>query len=233
MAYKFEFDINQCHYKNFCGIRQGTPEACDETCPRYRAMHYLVNTSNIPKILKYPPRLIPEVQDKQSFRELGAIKSNIKSFVESGANLYLHSENVGNGKTTSAVKLLLSYYDSIWASNGYRDRGLFIHCPTLFVANRENIGNPDIEHKELLDKLATVDLVIWDDIASVAMKEYDYLNMLSYIDKRISNGLANIYTGNLSGDELLKSVGTRLYSRIWEGSKRIEFLGGDRRGQNV
>lgn len=233
MIYKFEFDVEQCHYKEHCKIRQNTPEACDETCPRYRAMHYLVNTSNIPKNLKYPPRLYPEDIDRQAFMELAGVRDNISDFVREGKNLYIHSDITGNGKSVWSVKLLLSYYDKIWAGNGYRDRGLFIHCPTLFVANRENISNPDIEHRELLDKLSTVDLVVWDDIASVAMKEYDYLNMLSYIDRRITNGLANIYTGNLKDEQLLKSVGTRLYSRIWEGSKKVEFMGGDKRGFNL
>lgn len=230
MAYKFEFDIEQCHYKDVCSIRKKTPELCNSECPRYRAMHYLVNTSNIPKVLKYPPKLYPDKADREAFVQLAEIKKNMVDFVNNGQNLYIYSHNVGNGKTTTAVKLLLAYYDRIWPNNGYRDRGLFIHCPTLFVANRENISNPDIDHRELLNKLSTVDLVIWDDIASVAMKEYDYLNMLSYIDQRLSNGLSNIYTGNLSGDDLLKSVGTRLYSRVWEGSKKVEFVGGDKRG---
>lgn len=55
-------------------------------------------------------------------------------------------------------------------------------------------------------------------------------NLLSIINTRLNNGKSNIYTSNLSGDELQEKIGDRLYSRIINLSEDIEFFSFDKRG---
>ena len=142
--------------------------------------------------------------------------------------MYIFSEKTGNGKTSWAIKLLLKYFDSIWAGNGFRVRGYFQHVPSLFTTLKDFSKS----HEALRKTLATVDLVIWDDIASTKLSDYDAQQLLIIIDQRVSDGLANIYTGNLTSQEALtKAVGQRLASRIWNMSTLVEFKGKDRRSE--
>ena len=53
--------------------------------------------------------------------------------------------------------------------------------------------------------------------------------LLSIIDDRINNKKSNIYTSNLNKDELHKLLGDRVYSRVYNYSECIEFLGKDKR----
>lgn len=208
-----------CWYKNVC-----TYDSCTN-CIRYSEMKYLMENSGLPKN-KQKPIPLDGSQDSKSFRELAKIKDDIVNFTENGESLYIFSENTGNGKTSWAIKLLLKYFDCIWAGNGFRVRGYFQHVPTLFSTLKDFSKS----HEALRNTLATVDLVVWDDIASTKLSDYDAQQLLIIIDQRVSDGLANIYTGNITSKEALtKAVGQRLASRIWNMSTLIEFRGKDRR----
>lgn len=208
-----------CWYRDVC-----TYDFCTN-CIRYSEMKYLMENSGLPKN-KQKPIPLDGSQDSKSFRELAKIKDDIVNFTENGESLYIFSENTGNGKTSWAIKLLLKYFDCIWAGNGFRVRGYFQHVPTLFSTLKDFSKS----HEALRNTLATVDLVVWDDIASTKLSDYDAQQLLIIIDQRVSDGLANIYTGNITSKEALtKAVGQRLASRIWNMSTLIEFRGKDRR----
>lgn len=210
-----------CWYKNVC-----TYDQCSN-CIRYSEMKYLMENSGIPKKKRMPIQL-DGGRDKLAFHLLADIKDDILTFVSRGESLYIYSEYTGNGKTSWALKLLLKYFDSIWAGNGFRVRGYFQHVPTLF----NTLKDFSKSHEALKNTLETVDLVVWDDIASTKLSDYDIQQLLIIIDNRISEGLANIYTGNITSHEALtRAVGDRLASRIWNYSTLIEFKGKDRRAE--
>ena len=191
-------------------------------------MKYLIEQSHIPKSKQYPVILQAGV-DYNAFCDLADIKDDIVAFVEEGCNLYITSNCTGNGKTTWAIKLMLKYFDEIWAGNGLRVRGIFVHVPTL-LNQLKNFNQPLSE--EYKQNLLECDLVVWDDIASTDMSAYDHSQLLSYVDQRIFNEKANIFTGNLSEfDTLAKAVGEKLASRIYRTGTVIEFKGKDRRGR--
>ena len=194
-------------------------------------MKYLIENSNLPKKRCNPERLAlyPQECDHTAFTILQGIKDNIVQFVEEGQNLYIASHYTGNGKTTWAIKLMLKYFDEIWAGNGLRVRGVFVNVPTLLNKIKANISEKDPKVDELLYNLTTADLVIWDDIGSDALSQYDHVQLLSYIDQRVVDEKANIFTGNTLDAEMTKAVGERLKSRIWNNSKVIIFYGEDRR----
>lgn len=211
-----------CWYKDVC------QNECLNTCIRYLEMKYLIEQSHIPKSKQYPVILQAGV-DYNAFCDLANIKDDIVAFVKEGCNLYITSNCTGNGKTTWAIKLMLKYFDNIWAGNGLRVRGIFVHVPTL-LNQLKNFNQPLSE--EYKQNLLECDLVVWDDIASTDMSAYDHSQLLSYVDQRIFNEKANIFTGNLSEfDTLAKAVGEKLASRIYRTGTVIEFKGKDRRGR--
>ena len=218
---------SECWYSEVCGRYR---EGCEHMCIRYTEMKYLMDNSGVSKNNQIPAVLKPDAVDLPAFKRLAEIKSNIVEFVDEGRSLYITSDHVGNGKTSWALKLLLKYFDEVWAGNGCRVRGVFVRVPT-FLAKCKEFKTVDPQFEELKNNLMTVDLVVWDDIASTDVSSYDIGQLTRFIDTRVGDGLSNIYTGNIPRrDELEKFLGVRLTSRIMtSGTEIIEFKGGDRR----
>lgn len=213
----------ECWYKEVCVY-----EFCTN-CIRFSEMKYLMENSGIPVNKQLPQTLTACPDDVDAFYKLADIKDNILNFVEDGNNLYICSNYTGNGKTSWALKLMLKYFDSVWAGNGFRVRGLFVNVPTLLL-QLKNFKNPISE--DYKRNLMNCDLVIFDDIADVAISNYDYSNLFMIIDYRLQNGLSCIFTSNQTTKESLeKLVGSRIASRVWNTSEVIEFKGKDRRSE--
>lgn len=221
--------MEKCWYKGVCKFYKDN-NVCNSGCERFMEMHYLLYMSRIPPNKQIPTTLVPEKIDIKSFDRLLNIKDDIVNFVNNGYNLYLHSTNFGNGKTSWAIKLMLKYFDEMWVGNGFKPLGVFVHTPTFLRKVTESVRNSSSEFAELKDLLLDVDLVIWDDIASTKLTDFDHKYLLSFIDERNLKGLSNIYTGNLVGNDLCNALGNRLYSRVYNDSVLIELKGADRRG---
>lgn len=218
--------IDDCLYKDVCNIAD--TEDCNDSCLRYAEMNNLLLMSNLPKNRWTPSALTPDDCDFEAFCKLADIKDNIKDFVYNGESLYIYSEKTGNGKTTWSIKMLLKYFDSVWAGNGLRCRGLFIHIPTL-LNQLKDFENKTPDTEQLRKLIPNVDVVIWDDIASSNLSNYDLSQLLIFIDQRVLCGKSNIFTGNFDFEQMKKYLGSRLASRIWNSSTRIKLQGGDKR----
>ena len=73
-------------------------------------------------------------------------------------------------------------------------RGLF-YVPTIMRKIKQDIGGNKDFTIELSEKLENTDLVIWDDIVvRTDIKDFDYELLTSFIDIRLLNEKANIYT---------------------------------------
>ena len=211
---------SECWYSEVC--RMDNP--CD-SCIRYTEMKFLMDNSGLPKIRQKPISLIPDDVDYDQFVRLSEIKDEIAEFVESGKNLFICGYT-GNGKTSWAIKILLKYFDQIWAGNGFRVRGMFVHVPTLLL-NLKNFDNPlPNSYKESLN---SADLIVWDEIGT-NISDYDYSQLLMYVDSRLLNGKSNIFTSNIvTYESLSRAIGNRLASRIDGSDEKIILKGGDRR----
>lgn len=214
---------SKCWYKDVCS------QECSG-CIRFAEMSFLMQNSGIPVNRQYPDELIAGV-DYENYSLLADIKADIDLWVKHGRNIYIGSKNTGNGKTSWAIKLLTKYFDKIWAGNGFRVAGMFVHVPTLLL-QMKNFNTPLSE--EYKRNLLECDLVVFDDIASTSMSAYDFSNLLMVIDTRIMNGKSNIYTSNQDTKQAFESVvGDKLASRIWETSEVVIFKGKDRRHGSV
>ena len=208
---------DNCIYKGMCDIE------CTSRCMKYLEMNYLLETSNIPKSKRKINTLIPDSIDVKAFEKLADIRDNIVDFVQQGTSLYIFSDRVGNGKTTWAIKLMLQYFNEVWAGNGFTPRGIFVNVPTFLTMNKNIISLPDKNFEIMRDQLPYVDLVIFDDIASTKLSDYDYNMLLTYIDQRVVSEKATIYTGNIVPEHLKDFVGSRLKSRIC-GKKNVNGM---------
>ena len=221
--------FNECWYKKVC-----TQQECNEHCLRFLEMNYLMSHSGLPEKKQYPVPLTPSTCDVNAFIQLADIKDDILNFTLNGENLYITSRYCGNGKTTWAIKMLLKYFDEIWAGNGFKTRGLFIHVPTFFMRMKNNISDRDEEFLQLRDSIMSADLVIWDEVANTGMTKYEYEQFLAYIDYRLLAEKSNIYTSNIVDlQDVQKILGVKLASRIYNNSTVIELKGKDRRDGSI
>jgi len=229
-VYEYIFNADECWYKDTC--KYYGSEECNGACIRYMKMHYLANNSLLTPLQQKPKSLniTRDYVDMQAYMELNNIKNNIVEFVNEGRNLVIHSEHTGNGKSLWSTKLLMKYFDSIWHTDNFSVRGLFIEVSRfLFSAKYGSLTDLDyINH--IKENILTADLVVWDDIGIKDLSKAEHEYLFGFINARINNGKSNIYTTNMSSDEFKRVMGDRLFSRVFVASRVIEFKAPDQRG---
>ena len=218
-------NIQSCWYKRIC------TEQCSENCIRYKLMYSLFKQSNLPEALWNYKELICHEKDLQVYKQLQAKSDAILNFIESGNNLYIYSENCGNGKTTWAIRLMYSYFDKIWHKSCFDCKALFVSVPKFLYNCKRSISQDVKGFEELCNLISEVDLVIWDDIGEMKASDYEHQILFQYIDDRINSKKSNIYTSNKNKEQLEDVLGVRLASRIYNCSECIEFVEEDKRGK--
>lgn len=167
--------------------------------------------------------------DQAEFQRLAAIQNNIEENVKNGMNLYIHSTTCGNGKTSWALRMIQAYFEAIWHKSDIQCKALFINVPRFMLAIKDNISERSDYVEHIKRNIANADLVIWDDIGTKTVTQFEAENLLSMLDIRINSGKANIFTSNMSENELYEVLGQRLASRVVNLSENIELKGVDKR----
>lgn len=171
-----------------------------------------------------------DLSDQQAFSNLSNIEKDIVNFVNTGQNLFIHSVNVGNGKTSWAIRMIQSYLNSIWPESDLTCRSLFINVPRFLLSLKDSISNSSEYIDHIKNNVLSTDLVVWDEIGVKSLTTYEHEHLLNLINTRLDSRKSNIYTSNLSGDELKDKIGERLYSRLSRLSYDVELVGKDKRG---
>ena len=214
--------------------------ACPKTCPFCSRNLYCERRDKINSFLRNS--LLTEKQQKdialycdrdgtdfKEFTQLKEIENSADEFVKSGKNLFLHSSNCGNSKTSWAIKILKSYFVKSWARLSFGCHGLFISVPRFLLALKDNIDSHNEYAEFIKENVYDADVVVWDDIATKVGTEFELNHMLSIVDARLSAGKSNIYTSNLSKNDIARVLGMRLMSRICNSAVDIELFGSDKR----
>lgn len=203
-------------------------DKCKQVCVEYSEMKYLLDNSYIPKAQQCVHKLYPDECDLPAFEKLAEIQQDIVEFTNRGSLLYIYG-TCGNGKTTWSIKLMLQYFHEICIGNCLREKGMFLNVPYLLMLTKD-FNNPSSINKlnHIKNVICDLDLVIFDDIGISDLSSYDLTSLMSYIDLRVVNRKATIFTGNLKPSDLTKTVGQRLSSRICAG-ENIELKGQDMR----
>ena len=228
MEYTYNFDKDACWYKEVCPLCN--TEDCSPSCIKYHKMDYLATMALLTKKQQHPKKLYVEQIDAVAYTRLNEIKKNIKQFVTDEKNLLIYSKNVGNGKSSWAIKILMNYFNQIWASTDFVCRGLFINIPRFLNSLKESIKESSEYIEHIRNNIISADIVIWDELGIKDLTQYEHDYLFSYINARLDEGKSNIFTSNMSTDELATILGARLHSRIVNNSECIELKGIDKRG---
>lgn len=229
---------NECFLRSVCNkykLPQCECKTGDIFCIKLFKTNYLLNEALVSDFQKQRTELKLDANnaDRDIFIELKNIENNIENFVDSGKSLYLYSSTTGNGKTAWSLRLLQSYINHIWYKSDLCCRALYIHIPRFLLALKNSISPTnvdDIAYVEHIKKnILSADLVIWDEVGSKVASQFELDNLLSMINLRVDYNKCNIYTSNLSPEQLVDYVGARLCSRITNLSMCFNFTGQDKR----
>ena len=225
--------------ENCCWAQSGcceieTPDfvRTDTVCMKKVKLNYLFDQALIEEPLRKTRVLFTDADktDAEVFSQLKEISNNIVEFVKTGGNLYIHSKITGNGKTSWALRMVQNYFDAIWPKAKLTCKALFVSVPKFLSALKDSFDNKNEYAQHIKDNIANADLVIWDDIGTKVATPFEVEMLFSIIDSRLNSEKANIFTSNLSSEELEKALGARLFSRIFHFSVDIELKGTDKRG---
>lgn len=170
--------------------------------------------------------------DKSAFTYLKGIEDNAEKFVSQGNNLYIYSPITGNGKTAWSLRILLSYIEKCWYKADIKSIALFVNIPRFLLSLKHNISEYDQYYNDVKEAILDADLVVFDELGTKIATSFEIEHLLSIINARIDNKKSNIFTSNLDPEDLRKSVGDRMYSRIVNTSTLVMFRGCDKRAIN-
>ena len=117
--------------KNCPYISRCTHVDCGKFCLKRFKTEYYFDSAFIPKDrrVKQLLHIDSDRKDEGAFTRLAEIENNIETFVENGNNLYIYSQNVGNGKTSWALRLANTYINNVWIKKDMEPIVLFISVP--------------------------------------------------------------------------------------------------------
>ena len=218
-----------CYLKDTCKKFKNNICVEGDFCLKLFKTEKLFDLALLSKNQRVQIPLYTEQCDVEAYELLNSISKNIRDEVDKGLNLYIYSENTGNGKTSWALRLIQNYINSVWYDSSITTRALYINVPRYLLAIKDAIGNVNEYADHIKNNVLNADLVIWDDIATKTITEFESENLLSIINTRLDLGKSNIYTANIDPSDIQQSVGARLTSRIIGKSKVIHFKGKDKR----
>lgn len=193
---------------------------------------FILENSYLPKYQWIEDNL-KSLDDKTAFERLSDIRADINAFLSSSLNnLVLCSDNLGNGKTSWAVKLMLAYIESKKGKLNSIEESLVtverydycVFCQSVpFLVEMKQFGNNKRSY-EMYQRLCKTHLAIIDDLGAVPMSQFDYNIIYAILEKRLFAGLPTIITTNLVDmNSAERELGPRLADRIWNNSEIIEF----------
>lgn len=95
---------------------------------------------------------------------------------------------------------------------------------------KQNITRKSEYAQYIMANALDADLVVFDEVATKELSNFEFEHILNIINTRLEAGKANIFTSNVTNEEFLEKMGSRLYSRIINNSLNVELHGIDKRG---
>lgn len=223
--------MNECYLKDKCKKAISGECPYPDYCIKKFKTDKFYDFAQLTDKMRLPINLKTDPEDQVTFNELENIRRKVSEFVESGENLYLYSPITGNGKTAWSVNIIKAYIDSVWYKHELSTVALFVNVPRYLLSIKDAIGSHNEYAEQVKANIMDCPLVVWDDIATKDMTEFERENILSIIDYRFNSCLSNIFTSNVDPSDLREIIGKRLSSRIVGNTRKIQFTGRDQRLQ--
>lgn len=161
---------------------------------------------------------IQPTEDESTLNKLFNLVKNIHKLDKNYTNIYLYSNNCGNGKTMWATIIAQSY---VYQTG---KKAFFIKDEDISrLASDLNSFNNNLNASYVLSKLIEVPLLVIDDIGTLQLSRQSSIVYHKLIDSRMIKKNPTIYTSNLDKLGLQQQLNIKLASRIWNTSYTINF----------
>ncbi len=173
---------------------------CKDACVPFKQFNGMASFSGT----NFKPETLYDIQsnencvrkDNGNFERYYTIKSDIANWVLDGNNLLITTPYVENEISVLALRLMYGYF---WNMVEYfvpeYGRGKYINLPEFtFDIETYSTRNSDA-FKLKVDELKIVDLVVWDDITLIPLKDASRDLITTIVNLRFREGKANIFAG--------------------------------------
>ncbi len=171
---------------------------------------------------------VAEYQNKV-YTSLERYANDFAARIECGRNLIFHSETVGSGKTQIALLI----------GRTIRKHGFeyaFLPLEKL-IRNISSCKENGFSEYDIITRLESIDLLIIDDVkgGNLTDKQQEFYQekLFSVLNGRNLEGLPTIITTNLNPEALKESVGVRVYDRLVQEVRFINFFWSSYRSHKV
>ena len=175
-----------------------------------------------------PPRRVraPPVSDlpEPIVRQVRGYVRKLDEHLRAGEGLWLYGD-VGTGKTSLAMLVSQHALDAGHSVAIYSLPRLLAEIRDTFEDDAQN------SYVELLDRLASVDLLHIDDVGAERTSPWVLEQLYAIVNARYEEERAVIITTNLDSDQLAEQITPRTVSRLEEMCEILPLYGEDRRRQ--
>lgn len=207
---------------------------CGTTCPWFIDIRYQAELSGIPKkFSKFTVDTLPN--DTLYLNALKRFSATDIQRIKDGQGLYLQG-GVGVGKTTVVSALAISYIlhktlEDIRQGNRTKQLVQFVNVPDLLDKIRQGFNDEETAENvnRIVANLKRCPLAIMDDIGAEKPSEWVREKLLQIITTRHDEELSTFFTSNLTINDLIEPLGSRLQSRIAGMTVPLTVTGKDRR----
>lgn len=162
--------------------------------------------------------------------EVGRAIRSILNIVEQGKNVYIWSQETGNGKTMTACEMAKQYASEISKHSVYGLLPIIVcNFGELMTRMKEEIDTGIQESVAIKDKMKNARLLVIDDVGTRVLSEYDRTILYDIVNHRFKEMLTTIITSNVPPTQADKYFGKQIASRIVRSAITIEMKGADRR----
>src|SRR5699024_11838101 len=119
-------------------------------------------------------------------------------------------------KTNRTTRKNNTYFKELAYHNMQNCMELYVNVPQFFNELKESFDNPTVEFNTKKARIKKADLVIWDDIGAERPTDFVRDILYTYIDYKYTEQKSQIFTSNVSCEELSKEywLGTRITIRM-------------------
>ena len=210
----------------------------------YKTYNNYIKRSGLPPVYQKVTYINPYECDVETFTKIKDIMESAldgKTFDNGTAGNYLlYSSKCGNGKTTMACNIGLSFLEHATHCVYNNNTPLyFVNVADLLNTIKKSYSDSSISLSAIEKLIFETKVVIFDDLLTIGMSEYDIGKLYNYINYRTINNKVTIVTMN--GDAEIKtaddldSLNKYLYPRLTDRLKDftlLTFEGSSARGKN-
>jgi len=220
-----EFSLQKCHHK----------------CVLYSRIIKMYESSELPDKFWNFEQYVPEDVDRDAWKTLADIRRKIVDFIDAEQNIYLYSQQTGNGKTLWAGRLLKTLI-YLKAQNVFNtDYVRYVYIPD-FIYHYEvwdKYSYEDTRKVAFFDSVSSLSnsaFVVWDGFGnnpSISTR-VETVVINSVISDRINKGFSNLFISDKTPQSLRSQENSKaFFTRILNSCIEIEFKGGDYRKKNL